>query len=290
MITSGGVLRTDGGARGNPGPAAAAYVLEDESGKTLSSAGQFIGEATNNVAEYEALLLGLEAARSLGVGRLRILCDSELVVKQVTGAYRVKHENMKPLYERVRVLLATFESWEITHVRREANAAADALVNEALDARADVGDAIPNSARSPQPSLFDTTDEPVALTIGESGMYELTVKDHFDAAHALRGYPGECRELHGHTWEIEVTVEGERLDEIGIVYDFKSLKSDLAEALAPYDHAYLNEIPPFDEISPTAENLARVLYEALSTRVDPRVRVSAVAVWESPVAKLVYRP
>ena len=121
-------------------------------------------------------------------------------------------------------------------------------------------------------------------------MYELTVKGHFDAAHALRGYPGECRELHGHTWDVEVTVSADSLDDIGIVYDFKALKDDLARVLGPYDHAYINEVPPFDQISPTAENLARVLYESLGVRVDPSVRVKEVAVWESPIAKLVYRP
>jgi len=121
-------------------------------------------------------------------------------------------------------------------------------------------------------------------------MYELTVTGHFDAAHALRGYEGECRLLHGHTWDVEVTVAGEELDEIGIVYDFKALKSDLASVLEPYDHAYLNEVAPFDEISPTAENLARVLFERLTAVVDARVRVVEVGVWESPVAKLTYRP
>ena len=121
-------------------------------------------------------------------------------------------------------------------------------------------------------------------------MYELTVKGHFDAAHALRGYPGECRKLHGHTWDIEVTVAAEKLDEIGIVYDFKLLKQDLAVVLDSYDHEYLNDVAPFDELSPTAENLARVIYERLSETVDARVRVAEVVVWESPVAKLVYRP
>ena len=121
-------------------------------------------------------------------------------------------------------------------------------------------------------------------------MYELTVKGHFDAAHALRGYPGECRKLHGHTWDIEVTVAADQLDEIGIVYDFKLLKQDLNSVLDSYDHAYLNEVAPFDELSPTAENLARVIHERLSETVDPRVRVIEVVVWESPVAKLVYRP
>lgn len=121
-------------------------------------------------------------------------------------------------------------------------------------------------------------------------MYELTVKGHFDAAHALRGYPGECRELHGHTWDVEVTVAAEALDDIGIVYDFKTLKEDLTTVLARYDHAYLNEVPPFDDLSPTAENLATVLYESLTSRVDNRVRVVEVAVWESPIARLTYRP
>ena len=121
-------------------------------------------------------------------------------------------------------------------------------------------------------------------------MYELTVKSHFDAAHALRGYPGECRLLHGHTWDIEVTVGATQLDEIGIVYDFKLLKDDLNAVLVDYDHAYLNEVAPFDELSPTAENLARVIYERLAKTVDARVSVVEVVVWESPVARLVYRP
>ena len=121
-------------------------------------------------------------------------------------------------------------------------------------------------------------------------MYELTVKAHFDAAHALRGYPGECRNLHGHTWDVEVTVGGTQLDEIGIVYDFKTLKDDLNEVLADYDHAYINEVAPFDKLTPTAENLARVIYERLTAAVDPRVRVVEIAVWESPIAKLTYRP
>lgn len=122
------------------------------------------------------------------------------------------------------------------------------------------------------------------------GTYLLTVKGHFDAAHHLYGYPGECRELHGHTWDVEVTVEATELDDIGIVYDFKSLKSDLGAVLADYDHALINSVPPFDEISPTAENLARVICERLQSSVDARVKVTEIAVWESPIARLVYRP
>jgi 6-pyruvoyltetrahydropterin/6-carboxytetrahydropterin synthase len=121
-------------------------------------------------------------------------------------------------------------------------------------------------------------------------VYELTVKDQFDAAHALRGYPGECSALHGHTWDVEVTVCGESLDEVGIVYDFKRLKDDLGAVLKDYDHVLLNDVAPFDGINATAENLARVVYERLAARVGECVSVTEVAVWESPVARLVYRP
>lgn len=120
-------------------------------------------------------------------------------------------------------------------------------------------------------------------------MYELTVKAHFDAAHSLRGYPGECRHLHGHTWDVEATVCGEDLDDIDIVYDFKQLKADLATVLDRYDHAHLNEVEPFDRLSPTAENLARVIYDALVATVGAQVRVKEIAVWESPIARIVYR-
>lgn len=120
-------------------------------------------------------------------------------------------------------------------------------------------------------------------------MYELSVKSHFDAAHALRGYPGECRNLHGHTWDVEATVAGEDLDEIEIVYDFKRLKEDLNSVLERYDHAFLNDVEPFDELSPTAENLARIVYDELAQKVGSEVRVIQIAVWESPVARIVYR-
>lgn len=120
-------------------------------------------------------------------------------------------------------------------------------------------------------------------------MYELTVKSHFDAAHSLPGYPGECRDLHGHTWDVEVTVAGADLDVIGIVYDFKVLKDDLASVLALFDHKHINDVPPFDKMNPTAENLAREIHALMTERVTDGVRVTEVAVWESPVARLVYR-
>jgi 6-pyruvoyltetrahydropterin/6-carboxytetrahydropterin synthase len=121
-------------------------------------------------------------------------------------------------------------------------------------------------------------------------VYELRVVSHFDAAHALRGYPGECSSLHGHTWDVEVTVRGDSLDEVGIVYDFKQLKDDLGAVLAPFDHTNLNDVAPFDTLNATAENLARSVFDSLAARVGDTVEVVEVAVWESPVARVAYRP
>ncbi|MCL1879890.1 MAG: 6-carboxytetrahydropterin synthase QueD [Actinomycetia bacterium] len=120
-------------------------------------------------------------------------------------------------------------------------------------------------------------------------MYTLTVKEHFDAAHALIGYPGECRNLHGHTWDVEASVQGTVLDEVGIVYDFKDLKRNLLAILDQFDHKYLNEVPPFDKMNSTAENLARVVYEQLGERLPEGIELVEVAVWESPIARLIYR-
>lgn len=145
-------LRTDGGARGNPGPAGAGFVLEDADGNVVRSGGRFLGSTTNNVAEYEALLWGLATALDHGVSDLRVCADSELVVKQLLGAYRVKNEGLKPLYARAKGLLGRFESVQITHVRRELNEAADALCNVAMDERRTVGDGVDPDGG--QPALF----------------------------------------------------------------------------------------------------------------------------------------
>ncbi len=121
-------------------------------------------------------------------------------------------------------------------------------------------------------------------------MYSLRIRSHFDAAHSLRGYPGDCAKLHGHTWDVEVEVAGPRLNDIELLYDFRRLKTDLGELLAKFDHAHLNEVPPFDRLSPTGENLARHIYEELEDRIGGIVRLVEVTVWESPVAAISYRP
>jgi ribonuclease HI len=128
------VVNVDGGARGNPGPAAIAAVVTDPDGEVVDERSEAIGPATNNVAEYRALLLGIERARALGADEVELVGDSELIVKQVRGEYRVKDTGLKELHERVREGLERFDAWSIRHVRREANEHADQLVNETLDA------------------------------------------------------------------------------------------------------------------------------------------------------------
>jgi ribonuclease HI len=127
------VVHVDGGARGNPGPAAIGVVVSDADGVVLSEVAETIGVATNNVAEYRALLRGLERARELGADEVSIVNDSELVARQLTGVYKVKHPAMKPLYEEARGALRSFARWDIKSVPRAQNARADALVNHALD-------------------------------------------------------------------------------------------------------------------------------------------------------------
>jgi ribonuclease HI len=126
-------VHVDGGARGNPGPAAAACVVASADGEVLAERAELLGEVTNNVAEYRALLLGVRCARELGAGEVEIIGDSELIAKQLTGAYKVKHEAMRTLHGEAVAALAAFDRWSIRTVPRAQNSRADALVNAALD-------------------------------------------------------------------------------------------------------------------------------------------------------------
>ncbi len=130
------VMFADGGSRGNPGPAASGSVVFRPDGSTIAEVGVFLGIATNNVAEWNGLCAGLEAAAELGITRLAVRMDSELVVKQIKGIYRVKHPALQPFFARAKALLRKFEYVDIQHVPRKQNAAADAVVNQVLDRQA----------------------------------------------------------------------------------------------------------------------------------------------------------
>jgi ribonuclease HI len=130
------ILRTDGGARGNPGPAGIGVVLEDASGAVMAELGRPLGHATNNVAEYTALITGLEIALENGVTEVEVYLDSELVAQQVAGRWKIKNDTLRGLAVKARALLDRFQSAHITHVPRTRNAAADALANQGMDAAA----------------------------------------------------------------------------------------------------------------------------------------------------------
>ncbi len=127
------MLFADGGSRGNPGPAACGAVLFDEHGEVVREIGEYVGIATNNVAEWRGVVAGLAAALNEGITEISVRLDSELVVRQLTGVYRVKHPDLIPLHRKARELLAKFVAVDIAHVRREKNKEADAVVNRVLD-------------------------------------------------------------------------------------------------------------------------------------------------------------
>ena len=346
------ILHTDGGSRGNPGQSGFAFSLVAADGTELAAGGWFLKLATNNVAEYSALVWGLQNALEAGVTQLSIRADSELMVKQMNGEYQVRSEDLKPLFKQAKTLAARFAALDIAHVYRSSNERADALANAAMDAQGPVGSflvpweegssgeellreepsrkegvvftekpsskeevlpATPKEAFLPEQQDASLFDRCAAEALSECGVelnpryegrlalsgeayelaggtYELRVKDHFDAAHALIGYDGPCRYLHGHTWEVEATVVGTRLDEVGMLYDFKAIKTDLHALLDNFDHKMINGIPPFDKVNPTAEHMARILYWELAKTLPEGIELCEIAVWESPAARVSYRP
>ena len=117
-------------------------------------------------------------------------------------------------------------------------------------------------------------------------MYELMVEESFDAAHALRGYEGPCENLHGHTWKVQVAIQGEKLNKIGLLEDFKTIKTKLKSVLAELDHKLLNDVKPFDQENPSSENLSRIIFEKLKKEFKS---ISKVSVWESPTSSATYQ-
>lgn len=120
-------------------------------------------------------------------------------------------------------------------------------------------------------------------------MYQVTIKKHFDAAHYLRGYQGKCETLHGHRYIVAAQLKRDELDEIGLSYDFKELKGKLKKVIERFDHSCLNDIKPFDNINPSAENISRVIFEELDREIGGSLLIS-IEVWESPDSSVKYKP
>ena len=122
-------------------------------------------------------------------------------------------------------------------------------------------------------------------------MYQVSVERHFDAAHFLRGYQGKCEAMHGHRFRVVARVKSSGLNDIGMAYDFTALKKHLDDILARYDHACLNEVPPFDKTNPSSENIAVTIYDELNLKLaGAPVSLSCVEVWESPQSGIAYSP
>ena len=122
-------------------------------------------------------------------------------------------------------------------------------------------------------------------------MYEIIVEDHFDSAHFLRGYKGKCENIHGHRYTVRVRLKAEKLNEIGLAYDFTDIKRHLSEIIARFDHTLLNEIAPFDKTNPSAENIATAIYKELKVKLSQEpVSLSAVEAWETPKQGVTYFP
>jgi len=168
------IVYTDGGSRGNPGPAAAAFVLTNNIGKTLQAKGFFLERTTNNVAEYTAVLKALQAAKQLGAATIQVFSDSELVVRQVNGQYRVKSERLKRLYKDCLELLETFSEWKIEYITRDKNKKADALTNRVMDLERDIEDTCDNSSPRGKPVRL-------GILLSGGGRTMLNIKKQIDA-------------------------------------------------------------------------------------------------------------
>jgi 6-pyruvoyltetrahydropterin/6-carboxytetrahydropterin synthase len=121
-------------------------------------------------------------------------------------------------------------------------------------------------------------------------MYQVSVESHFDAAHFLRNYKGKCENLHGHRYKVIANIRTDKLNDEGLAYDFVELKHQLNEILDTFDHACLNDIPPFDKINPSAENISRTVYEKLAPALDKDITIVSIQVWESPENCVTYYP
>lgn len=258
------VIYIDGASRNNPGPAAIGGVIIGPDNNELERYSAFLGEKTNNQAEYLSLIEALKRAKKYKPRFVEVRSDSELIVKQLKGEYKVRDPQLRKLHEKALELAGEFEGFSIVHIPRTENEMADRLCNLALDA---------------------------ALKKREKvkGIFTVTATGKFDCAHFLPEYEGKCGQLHGHTYKVEVTVFGSSLKQ-GILIDLVELKKILASSLENFDHKYLNELDWFNEKPPTAENIALVLAELIAQKLPPGIGIYSIKVFESENAFITYFP
>ena len=203
------VVHVDGGARGNPGPAAVAAVATGPDGSALGERAEYIGEATNNVAEYRAIQLGIELARELGASEIELVNDSQLVARQIGGEYKVKNKGLMPLFTETMSALRGFERWSVRDVRREQNERADQLVNEELDRQAGV----------PEPAAEDEIDTLLrrwadAVQKREMAFIETLLAPEFTLTTGRLGAPVRTREQYLAVTRDEYEIESWEFEEI----------------------------------------------------------------------------
>lgn len=182
-------IEFDGGSRGNPGPAGIGVIVRAADGTPLVTLGRYIGVATNNIAEYKAVIAGLEKARELGARRVQVRGDSELIIRQLRGEYRVKNPGLRPLYERAMALLAQFEHATLSHNLRHHNALADKLANLAIDRRAEVVDADESSVDRPAPAATTAGQK---FVCARCGCQIQVLKPSSIRPHQLRDFVCQC--------------------------------------------------------------------------------------------------
>ena len=280
------IVHVDGGSRGNPGPAAAAAVVSNPDGEILDEASVTLGETTNNVAEYRGLLLGLERARELGATEVEVVNDSELVAKQVNGEYKVKSPDMAPLHEQALRELEAFGAWTVRSVPRAGNAAADALVNRALDAPQEGTEyagylRIDDLLKLQQPLTPGAHDELLFIIVHQS--YELWFKL---ILHELRKVHAEltARRPQGAIRPLKRTVAIERLllDHLDVLETMGPEGfMEFRDPLAPASGFQSQQFREIESLSPT-------LYDAFAAQLDTDLADLYRNHLDDPVRALLY--
>lgn len=288
---SAAVLYIDGTSHGNPGPSACAYALLSESGAEVSHGAWYLGDATNNIAAYMALIWGLQNALASGATEVDVRCDSQLVALQMGGALKVKTADLVPLYRKASQLAGRFSAFSVTRIRRVENHSLNELACEALDSRSHGGSySVPLDAG--QDTLFqvrEETEDPTesafnsdASFLYKGGYYELTIKSRFEQM-TPTGDPV--------AWSVEARISSEELDSQGRVYSLGTARQMLADVIDGLDGTDLSRQEPFDAIPATMEHLARVIFWRLDPALPSRVQLDEVGIWSSAIgAKIVYRP